>query len=147
MKYGTEEFINRLYYLADKIEAPRTIVAQHAGVLSDINNEYHVVELSDGTFEWYYRERGDERLLAKSKSVDDLMYAIFKSITHSLASEHECAHRVDGQDFRIILFEHQLFLMMSLNQMWHKKLYSRIGVLIEAMKRQDIRVRERTRSK
>jgi len=52
---------------------------------------------------------------------DELLYWIFEGITFGMAGRYELQHRVPYQDFRRILFEHQLELIAKLNTKWKER--------------------------
>lgn len=142
MKYGSDEFISTLYHMGALISAPRDLVSFYAGLERGRIDEIRVVESNESGYEVYYEERGDERLEEKCKTSDDLMFFIFEKVTFKMASSHEAKHRIEGVDFRIQLFSHQLSLMKRINESWYNRLKSQLKVRIHAMERQDARKRE-----
>ncbi len=55
---------------------------------------------------------------AQTNDLDTLLYWIFANLTFSMAVEYELAHRVEGQDFWVVLFRHQAELLSKLNTNW-----------------------------
>lgn len=72
---------------------------------------YHLVSI----------ERGQELSRHTTNDLDDLLYHIFASVTFSLASDYELAHRVESQDFRRILFQKQFELLSRLSPQWGER--------------------------
>ena len=144
MKYGSKEFCQYLYALADKIGVSHELVMKYSGLADSANKEFFVVVKDDGACEWYYSERGSDNLLATAKSVEDLLYEIFQSITSTVSFAYEAKNRIENQDSRLIAFNHQLSLMKKLNESWYNRLNSRLKGLIHAIERQDARRRERS---
>lgn len=66
-------------------------------------------------------ERGNEMQRHTTTELDTLLYWIFRDITFSMAVDHEIAHRIDEQDFRIVLFQHQLVLLQVLRPEWRDR--------------------------
>jgi hypothetical protein len=66
-------------------------------------------------------ERGNELQRHTTTELDTLLYWIFRNITFSTAVDHEVAHRIEEQDFRILLFQHQLQLLQDLRSEWRDR--------------------------
>ena len=49
------------------------------------------------------------------------MYWIFEAVTFEMASRYEVINRVPNQDFRKLLFAHQLDLIERLNEKWKER--------------------------
>jgi hypothetical protein len=56
------------------------------------------VEVDHGLYHYVVVERGEERDHRSSDSYDDLLFWIFRDVTHSLAFSHELQNRVEDQD-------------------------------------------------
>jgi len=63
-------------------------------------------------------ERGQELNRVSTKDLDELLYAVFNSVTFMLASDYASAHRKTAEDYRRLLFAHQLQLMNQLSPTW-----------------------------
>ncbi len=66
-------------------------------------------------------ERGTELQRRTTTDLDKLSYWIFRDVTFSMAVDYEVAHRIEGQDFRILLFQHQLQLLHNLRPEWRHR--------------------------
>lgn len=86
------------------------------------NDDQAYIKYKIPYFYWIVRERGEIIVQEKFFHFTDLMYFIFKKITHEMASLYERKHRVKNQSFRRILFSHQIYLMDKLSHRWADKL-------------------------
>jgi Immunity protein 63 len=59
-------------------------------------------------------ERGEERARRSSADFDDLVYWIFRDVTHGIAFSYELTSRAEDQDCRRIAFPKQIKLMQRL---------------------------------
>ena len=59
-------------------------------------------------------EYGKEVERRKFTNTDDLFYAVFKDITHTMAMWYEAYNRIENQDFRKILFSKQIELLSKI---------------------------------
>lgn len=66
---------------------------------------YHVVEI----------ERGAEWGRRSSKDFDEVVFWILEFVTFEMASDYAAEHRTDDQEFRSVLFIHQVHLMEKMN--------------------------------
>ena len=66
-------------------------------------------------------ERGQEQLRRTTRQLDELLYWVFDGVTFSMAVKYEARHRVPGQDFRRLLFQHQLELLQQLKLAWAER--------------------------
>jgi len=80
------------------------------------------VDLKDNG-EMYYviEERGVELKRIKCSSIDDVLYFVFLSITHDIASSYAATHSISGVDFRRPMFQEQLRLLALASSEWRKK--------------------------
>ena len=124
---SVEELQAELYRLAGKINAPMDnlkIGDQFSDVVVNVEihgDEYHYVVI----------ERGKEQKRIVTKSFFDIEYLFIEAATFSLASKYELNHRIPGQDFRRLLFQHQLELMKKLGPKWYEKLMREIGEILK----------------
>jgi hypothetical protein len=56
-------------------------------------------------------ERGQELQRSTTSQLEQVLFWIFEAVTFSMAGEYELAHRIEGQDFRIVLFSRQIELL------------------------------------
>ncbi len=76
------------------------------------------IEVDAQGYHYVIVERGQELKRITTTNLDDLLYRIFEAITFSLACDYEATHRIPGQDFRILLFKHQIELLSALSTQW-----------------------------
>jgi hypothetical protein len=86
-------------------------------------------------------ERGEERSRRMSDSYDELLYWIFKDVTHSLAFSYELQNRVEDQDCRRIAFSKQVELMKQLGQEMGERLEAEIADILRRAPYDDARTR------
>lgn len=67
-------------------------------------------------------ERGRELERLHLPSDEEALYHLARDTTFAMACAHEVAHRASGQDFRRILFAHQLDLMARVSPEWRDRL-------------------------
>jgi hypothetical protein len=79
------------------------------------------VETSARDMSYVIVERGTELQRHTTTDLDMLLYWIFRDVTFSMAVDYEVAHRSEGQDFRILLFQHQLQLLQDLRPEWRHR--------------------------
>jgi hypothetical protein len=72
----------------------------------------------DELYHFVIAERGKENSRVSTTDFDHLLYLVFKTVTFSLAGKYEVNHRIQTQDFRRILFKHQLELLAKLSEAW-----------------------------
>ena len=83
------------------------------------------IEYDDYNNTFYYGNR--ERNIVERAvclDLDDLLYKIFVDITLAISIEFELRNRIEGEDFRRIVFSKQEELMSRLNKQWLKRLCS-----------------------
>lgn len=80
------------------------------------------VECQEGVFSLLYTERGLRRIILRNATADDVLFAVFKSITQTLATTFEAGNRVAGEDSRRQWFRIQERLMEQLNPAWADRL-------------------------
>ena len=75
---------------------------------------YPHIEVKDGLYHYVVVERGEERDRRSSADFDDLVYWIFRDVTHSMAFFPEDMARIRDQDCRRVAFPKQIQLMRQL---------------------------------
>jgi len=68
-------------------------------------------------------ERGQELKRITTCDLDELLFHIFEAVTFNLACDYELAHRMEHQDFRRVMFFHQIELLSVLSQKWSEREY------------------------
>jgi len=105
--------------LASKLGAPRTILPTYGQ--SEDGARPHIETDSRG-YHYVVVERGQELSRATTRSVDDLLYLVFSSVTFRLACDYELAHRLPTRDFRRLLFARQIELLSLLSLSWRERM-------------------------
>jgi hypothetical protein len=121
------------------IEADVAVLATLIGATRDDLPTYGIsrdfgyphVEMEAGLYHYVVVERGKELDRRSSANYDDLLYWIFKDVTHSLAFSYELTHRVEDQDCRRIAFPRQIELMQRLGPDMGKRLEREIADILE----------------
>tara|TARA_R100000935_G_C2710352_1_gene113843 strand:- start:125 stop:532 length:408 start_codon:yes stop_codon:yes gene_type:complete len=105
--------------LAQKIDAPLELLPDYN---SSRGNGHPHIEFDDlGLFHLVVSERGEEYDRKIINSENDLLYYVFSNITFQMASKFESQNRIEGQDFRRLLFDKQEDLLGKLNKEWKAK--------------------------
>ncbi|MDC8004829.1 Imm63 family immunity protein [Aureisphaera galaxeae] len=105
--------------LAEKINAPNYLLPTFSLPIGDATPN---IELdSFGLYNYVISERGRERERKITSSLHDLLYWIFSSVTFSMASHYELKNRIEGQDFRRIMFAKQEELLGILHEDWKER--------------------------
>jgi len=109
---------DRVDELAKIIAAPKETLPTFGR--SEQSGQPHV-EVDSNGYHYVVAERGHENSRHTTLDIDELMYAVFQDVTFVLACKYELNHRMDGQDCRRIMFEHQVELLSKLNQTWGER--------------------------
>ena len=108
--------------LAGKIDASSNILPTY-GHSEDAARPH--IEVDSRGYHYVVVERGEELKRITTINLDDLLYHIFEAVTFSLASDYEVTHRIPGQDFRRLLFKHQVELLSLLSTQWAERASAR----------------------
>ena len=79
------------------------------------------VEVDARGYHFVVVERGQELERFTTGDLDALLCRVFESATFELACGYELAHRVEGRDFRRLLFQHQVELLARLSPGWAER--------------------------
>ena len=113
--------------LAAKIGAPRDHLPHLRG-----DPEIQInVEVDKGSYAWVLTERGKERERRITRNVDDVLYWLIYDVTFSMACEYELAHRIEGQDFRRVLFARQIALLDTLDRRWALRTVDSLNAILK----------------
>ena len=82
------------------------------GISQDLGRPH--IETHHGLYHYVVVERGKELERRSSDDYDELLYWIFKAVTHGLAFSYELRNRVYGQDCRRIAFPKQVELIKQI---------------------------------
>ena len=72
------------------------------------------VEIANDLYHYVVVERGQELERSSSPRYEDLLFWIFKDVTHNLAFTYELTNRIEDQDCRRIAFPKQVEFMKQL---------------------------------
>lgn len=123
-----EALVEEVQRLAAVIDAPSHALPT-AG-WSEQSGRPHL-EVDDEGMHWVVCERGSELERRTTTDPDELLYWVFASASHSVASAHELAHRRPDEDHRRQLFEHQLHLLGRLDPEWRARRIVELGHLLD----------------
>lgn len=112
------EIETRVNELAKVIGAPQGILPTYG--YSEQTARPHV-EVGSAAYYHVTAERGRETSRHAAVDIDELLYRIFADVTFELAVKHELAHRIETQDPRRILFQHQEELLSVLSPRWSRR--------------------------
>ncbi len=73
------------------------------------------------TYRLIIKERGKIVDFTIAPTLDDLMYAVFKSVTHDMSSMWAAKNRKEGEDHRRTMFAKQLELLDSISHAYAEK--------------------------
>jgi hypothetical protein len=88
-------------------------VAQHDGSAH--------VEVTADSYQYVVTERGTEFERKRTHDADRLLYWLMSDVVFSVASQYELTHRIEGQDFRRLLFQKEIELMGQLSADWSER--------------------------
>ena len=80
------------------------------------------IEVDASGYHYIESERGHEFDRWTTRELDELLYAVFRSVTFQMACEYELRHRVPEQDSRRQIFSRQIGLMSTLSAKWSERL-------------------------
>jgi hypothetical protein len=76
------------------------------------------IEVDSRGYHFVVVERGRELERLTTLDLDEVLFRIFRSVTFSLATDYELAHRIETQDCRRIIFQKQVELLGHLSRQW-----------------------------
>jgi hypothetical protein len=79
------------------------------------------IEVDSRGYHFIVVERGQEVSRATTQDLDELLYQVFQTVTHTLASDYESRHRIKGQDSRGLLFQRQVEILSRLSARWAER--------------------------
>ena len=88
------------------------------------------IEVGHGLYHYVVVERGVERDRRSSDRYEELLYWIFRDVTHGLAFWYELQNRVEDQDCRRIAFPKQIELMTRLDRAMGARLEGEIADIL-----------------
>jgi len=79
------------------------------------------IEVDARGYHYVVVERGEELKRVSTSDLNELLETIFLSVTFDLSVRYELAHRVEEQDCRRIIFQHQIELLSKLSPVWAER--------------------------
>ena len=110
-----QEVQERVNQLAEVINAPSDVLPTF-GFSEQIGRPH--IEVDKIGYHYIVAERGNEIGHDRFTDIDDLLYKVFESITFEMSCRYELSHRIEEQDFRRIVFSHQVELLSQLSPKW-----------------------------
>ena len=115
-----EDELSRAERIIQELGATIAAPADILPTRTDKDLGYPHIEFSNGIYHFVVRERGAELQRRSTADLDNLLFWVFDSVTFSMASHYEVAHRVPNEDSRRGLFKQHLKLLSLLNPSWAK---------------------------
>lgn len=107
-----KEFENKVNNYAEKLNVPRNLLPTF-GYNEDLARpEIRVDGLG---YHYVIIERGVERKHTITQDINEILYIIFSSVTHTMAFKYELEHRNMFRDSRKMAFKKQIELLSILN--------------------------------
>jgi hypothetical protein len=118
MQLTLSEIKFRVDELARKIGASDSSLPTY-GYTEDFAHPH--LEVDSRGYHYVVIERGQELERSTTNDIDELLYTIFSGVTFGFACNYELAHRVETQDVRRIIFQHQVELLLRLKPEWGQR--------------------------
>lgn len=109
---------SRYYSIAKKLNAPSE---QVMFAMQPRDFGYPHIEVHAPEYHYVVTERGNEFERRKTDDPEELLYWMITDLTRQMASDWELANRVDGEDPRRQLFQHEIDLLKKVNIDWAEK--------------------------
>ena len=116
--YSIEELSSRVQEIGNTIDAPRSLLMVRNTPTAD-GQAY--IEIKRDGYHYVISERGQEFSREVINSDDEILYKIFSDIVFEMAIKYELKNRLDGQDFRRILFGKEVELMNQISSNWGRR--------------------------
>lgn len=88
------------------------------------------IEIDSRGYHFVVVERGQELKRITTTDLDQLLRHVFDCVTFELACRYELAHRVEGQDCRRLIWQHQKELLQTLSTRWAALLAQQIEEIL-----------------
>ncbi len=112
---GLEELRAGIAEIAQRISAPKETLPGY-GRSRDLAHPH--IEVASRGCHFVVVERGEELERNTFTELDDLLYAVFRHVTWSMASDLELRNRILGKDHRRLIFQHQISLLSEFDESW-----------------------------
>lgn len=107
----------RAYQMAEKLGAPRS----EERYIHGSGDVAITVEVDGDTYVRVVTERGQESERRATRDLDEFLFWMISGTVFDMASAHELAHRIAGQDSRRLLFAKKIELFARLGPDWAKR--------------------------
>ncbi|MCB2365949.1 immunity 63 family protein [Clostridium tagluense] len=87
--------------------------------------------MKKSAYHYVISEKRQEIKHQVTKNLDELLYSTFKYITFEMACDYEVRNRMEGQDFRRLLFNKQLELINLISEEFSLLLKTEIEVILK----------------
>lgn len=114
-RYSLNEIKYEIDRFAAQIGAPDALLPTYG--YSEDGARPHI-EVDSRGYHYVVVERGQELSRLTTSELDELLYHVFAHVTFALACQYELKHRVQNQDFRRLMFGHQIKLLSLLSRKW-----------------------------
>ena len=112
------EIKHKVEQLANLINAPGDKRPGY-GTSENIGTPY--IEVDDSNYYFLAFDRDIRTLNRKTQDIDELLYWVFAYITSGMSSSYASLHRDPKNNYRRVMFSHQLELLERLNPLWKEQ--------------------------
>lgn len=123
------EIKNDVDKLAEQIDAKNCFYLPTYGYTNDFAKPH--IEVNSLGYHYVVVERGQELQRITTNSLDELLGNIFANVTFNLGCEYEVNNRIEYQDPRRIIFQHQVELLSQLSTEWAERETQRHAHLLQ----------------
>ncbi|CAN5372473.1 hypothetical protein BH10ACI2_BH10ACI2_15130 [soil metagenome] len=85
------------------------------------------VEFANGEFHYVVTERGSEFERRTTDDINEILYWLVNDLTFWMSVEYELKHRMPGQDFRRVMFDHRIEIMKKARREFADRLEGEIA--------------------
>lgn len=116
--FNLVEIKQKVEQLAAQINAPSNKRPGY-GVSETVGAPY--IEVDEFNYYFLAFDRDVKTLNRKTQDVNELLYWVFAYITSSMSSTYASSHRDHNNNFRKIMFSHQLELLDKIDPLWRAR--------------------------
>ena len=100
-KLSLEQIKAEINQQAARIDVPQSLLPTYG---RSIDGAHPHIEVDARGYHYVIVERGQENSRVTTVELEELLFEVFEDITFSIACQYELKHRIEGQDFRRLLF-------------------------------------------
>lgn len=89
------------------------------------------IEIKGDEYHLVVTERGSELSRSATTSKEELMYRLVSDLAWATASDYEARNRLEGRDFRRMLFAKWRSYLKAVNPKWAKRCEEEIGKILQ----------------